>query len=304
MLKQAHFKNYRSLQDVTIELGPLTVLVGPNGSGKSSVLRGLQATNLQFPKHAWRHDETKGLSVSVVDDQGQRAVLLSHPSVPPPFWRLTAQLLHLDLAALRGRNQTSRATTLAENGHNLTNVFDSLSRKQQITLASLFSEHVKTFADVEVAPQDSGFQILRFQDRWNSEVWYTPDEVSDGTMLLLAYLVLQYQSPQVDLLLVEEPERGLHPYLLGSLVSFLRRMANGQLGPHAVQVVLATHSADLLDHLEPDEVRLLTRDTKTGSVRVDRVPADTEAWRETYRTYDESLGLVWKSGGLRGVPGG
>ena len=103
---------------------------------------------------------------------------------------------------------------------------------------------------------------------------------------------------------VEEPERGLHPYLLGSLVSFLRKLTRGEIGPRAVQIVLATHSADLLDHLEPDEVRLMTRDPASGSVRVDLVPTDTEAWQETYRTYDESLGLVWKSGSLRGVPGG
>jgi len=216
----------------------------------------------------------------------------------------SAQLLHLDLNALRQPNQTDKAPQLSSSGNNLTNAFDSLTRKQQGELAAQFAQLIPTFADVNAQPERAGQQHLLFQDRWAPEAWYTAGEVSDGTMLVLAYLVLQYQRPQVDLILVEEPERGLHPYLLGSMVSFLRKMSRGEVGPRAVQIVLATHSADLLDHLEPSEVRFLTRDAKEGSVRVDSVPTDTPAWQEAYRTYDESLGSLWKSGGLRGVPGG
>ena len=35
------FKNFRSLEDVTLEVAPLTVIYGPNGSGKSSLIYGL-----------------------------------------------------------------------------------------------------------------------------------------------------------------------------------------------------------------------------------------------------------------------
>lgn len=41
MIDRVHFENFKSLQDVTIDLGRLTALVGPNGCGKSSVLQGL-----------------------------------------------------------------------------------------------------------------------------------------------------------------------------------------------------------------------------------------------------------------------
>ena len=35
------YQNFRSLEDVTIEVAPLTVVYGPNGSGKSSLIYGL-----------------------------------------------------------------------------------------------------------------------------------------------------------------------------------------------------------------------------------------------------------------------
>ena len=44
-LEKIHIKNYRSLQNVTLPIKPLTVLVGPNASGKSNTLRSLGLLN-------------------------------------------------------------------------------------------------------------------------------------------------------------------------------------------------------------------------------------------------------------------
>jgi predicted ATPase len=41
MIKRVRFDSFKSLREVTLDLGPLTVLVGPNGCGKSSILRGM-----------------------------------------------------------------------------------------------------------------------------------------------------------------------------------------------------------------------------------------------------------------------
>ena len=129
-----------------------------------------------------------------------------------------------------------------------------------------------------------------------------PDEVSDGTILLTAFLTLQFQEPPLDLLCIEEPERGVHPYLLGQLVAVLRRMTTGEIGGHKTQIVLATHSPELLEFIEPEEVRLLSRDATDGALRVRVIDSGSDDWRRAYREYDESLGGLWLSGGLGGVP--
>jgi predicted ATPase len=46
MIDRVHFENFKSLQDVTLDLGRLTALVGPNGCGKSSVLQGMHLLSL------------------------------------------------------------------------------------------------------------------------------------------------------------------------------------------------------------------------------------------------------------------
>src|SRR5207237_1345108 len=160
---------------------------------------------------------------------------------------------HLDINRLRDSNLLQEERYLGSEGRNLSNVFGTLTRSVQETVATRLGELVPSFRDVVVRPVAQGHHQLRFQDRWNQSVWYLPSEVSDGTMLVTAYLLLQHQSPPLDLIAIEEPERGLHPYLLGELVSLWRKMTRGEIGPRQIQIVLATHSAELLDQLQPSE---------------------------------------------------
>jgi predicted ATPase len=192
---------------------------------------------------------------------------------------------------------------LDANGGNLANVFGSLTRSQQADLAKQLCSLVPLFQDVDVVPVVAGEHALRFQDRWNSDLWYAPAQVSDGTMLLTAFLTLQYQDPPVTLLAIEEPERGLHPYLLEQLVAFLRRLARGEIGKAPIQVVLATHSPELLEYLEPQEVRFVERDPDDGSTVVKAIPSADPDWARYFEEYRRSLREAWLSGGLGGVPG-
>jgi predicted ATPase len=289
---------------VKIDFEPLTVLVGGNATGKSSVLRGICAP-FADSRDRWMRQPVAVVIGHEFGD-GRRPCRFELP-LSGPFSQsarptCTSQLLQFDLAQLRSANQLARAGALDQVGGNLPNTFASLTRKHQLELVERFCRAVQMFRDVDVLPVGGGMLTLRFQDRWNENVWYTPDQVSDGTMLVLAYLLLMYQQPQVELVAIEEPERGLHPYLLGELIKFFRAMTRGEVGPRPVQVVLATHSAGILDHLEPREVRLLSRDRTSGEVRVETIDESTENWRRAYEEYEHSLGGIWLSGGIGGTP--
>ncbi len=306
MLEEAKFSNYRCLRDCSISFGPLTVLVGPNASGKSSVLAGIDPARVISQDDAWRAKETPPREVEVRLRFGDNRYITKTigGSSRQGKWLFDplSQGLHLDLNSLRSSNQVQEATRLAPNGGNLTNVFATLTRKQQIELIDTYTKLVPAFSDVNQRPLTTGNLHLTFQDRWKPDLWYAASAVSDGSMLILAFLVLQYQHPQVDLITIEEPERSLHPFLLGKLVELLRMLSCGELGPSAVQVVMATHSAELLDHLEPDEVRFLFRDRDDGATRVTVPQTDTPEWQNAFRVYEGSLGDIWLSGGMGGVP--
>jgi predicted ATPase len=298
VIRSVHFQNFRCLRDVKLKLAPLTVLVGPNASGKTTVLDGLAFPQIST-ENKWRRD--RSLNLVIAFEYTNRPYFEFASNHSPQTHSI--QSLALDLAALRQENVLAAAQQLSRTGDNLTNVFATLSRQQQTALAKEFCRLVPMFSDVDLEPTANGRHRLRFQDRWNPDLWFAPSRVSDGTMLVLAFLVLQYQNPPVDIITIEEPERALHPYLLDELIQFLRKMTTGEIGKKPIQVVLATHSAELLEYVRPEEVRFLTRSPEDGSVQVNEAPTDTTNWQQVYKEYRESLGGLWLSGNLGGVPG-
>jgi hypothetical protein len=298
MIRSVSIANFRCIRQLRMTLEPLTVLVGPNGSGKSTFLTALVPFGGDVLADHWRHDQHAPIAVELEFDDGSSLR-------PRPFRGGRAPgyaIFRLDPLRLREQNMLSQEHALSPTGHNLTNVFATLTRKTQDVVAKQLAELVPMFDDVDAQPTGSGRHTLRFHDRW-ADVWYAPDEVSDGTMLVLALLMLQHQRDAVELVAIEEPERGLHPWLLGEIVKILRGMSRGEIGPRRMQILLATHSAELLEFIEPEEVRFFDRKTDDGSVRVTEAPTKTPEWRSAFDEYRKSLGEAWLSGGLGGVPG-
>ena len=84
----------------------------------------------------------------------------------------------------------------------------------------------------------------------------------------------------------------------------LRDLAEGKLGGKPIQVVCTTHSKAFLDYLQPEEVRFITRRRDTGETEVHKAPSDNPNWRQVYDKFQNSLGNMWMTGALGGVPGG
>jgi len=103
--------------------------------------------------------------------------------------------------------------------------------------------------------------VLRFLTRHGEEL--AADAVSDGAILCLGFLALYYQPSRTDVLLIEEPENGVHHSRLKDIVGILRSLQDHK----NLQVVLTTHSPYLLDLVEPEHVRVFAK-AKEGAVRV------------------------------------
>lgn len=85
--------------------------------------------------------------------------------------------------------------------------------------------------------------------------------VSDGVMLSLAFIALNYTSDPPKILLIEEPENGVHHASLKDIISTLRELSEKK----DVQIILTTHSPYLLDLVEPEEVHVFAKN-KDGAV--------------------------------------
>ena len=87
-------------------------------------------------------------------------------------------------------------------------------------------------------------------------------DVSDGVLFYLAFLAITHQPNSPQILLIEEPENGVHHARLEQIVRALKDVAKRK----GVQVCLTTHSPYLVDLVEPEDVRVFQKDPKDGSV--------------------------------------
>ena len=128
----------------------------------------------------------------------------------------------------------------------------------------------------------------------NSESYFDASSLSDGTLrfIALATLFLQPEQYRPSVILVDEPELGLHPYAITLLASLVKQAST------QTQIILSTQSPLLLDHFQPEDVLVADR-VGTGT-QFSRLDSDKLAtWLEDY-----SLGQLWEKNELGGRPGG
>ena len=109
--------------------------------------------------------------------------------------------------------------------------------------------------------------------------------MSEGLLYYLAFAALRFLEP-TSLLLVEEPENGLHPARIAEVVKVLRAVAAA-----GTQVLIATHSPLVINELQPEEVSIVTRTLEQGT-RVTPI-ADTPSFDLRSKAY--ALGELWLS---------
>ena len=97
----------------------------------------------------------------------------------------------------------------------------------------------------------------------DEDVWLAAAQESDGTLRMLALLTAIYQRRRPPVLGIEEPESAVHPGVLAALAEILDEASLRQ------QVVITTHSPDLIDHLPIKSIRaveFVDGETKVGEV--------------------------------------
>ncbi len=316
VLERVRIQNFRCLRDVTLELGPFTVFVGPNASGKSAIADALTVSPTDLVKdHKSLHrldapmyhtEEYIQLFERSYFWQGKEHPCWTQENLSSydPSKVLMGQRSKYSflLSALCRSYQANEVWKLDSQGSNLANLFNTLSRTAQSRYVDTFTGLVQMYSDVKVRAMQ-GEVRLQFLDRWHEDFWYEPEQVSDGTMLIAALVALCFQRDAPTLAVIEDPDRALHPYLQRHVVQMLRKLSRGELGSEPIQIVCTTHSQSFLNCLEPEEVRFIRRSRETGETEIQKAPTDNPNWQTVYDQFQNSLGSMWLTGALGGVPG-
>lgn len=198
-----------------------------------------------------------------------------------------------ETARIRQKWQVDESRWLKEDAGNLAPFLLRLRRDQP----PYYKRIVETirmvlpfFADFVLEPEYDRV-LLRWTER-GSDYEFFAGQAADGMLRLMALIAL-LQQPENDLprvLLLDEPELGLHPYGIEVLASLLQAASKN------VQVIVATQSVSLIDRFSPNQLVVVER--SDGESVFQRLSNDAlRSWLEEY-----TLSELWEKNVIGGRP--
>ena len=194
----------------------------------------------------------------------------------------------------RPEQEAGYAEHLSKEGENLLLVIEYLQKQHPNVFAEVLkrlAERVPGVSNVESKVTEEGRVLLRFRDGAFEDP-FLARYVSDGTIKMLAYLVLLLDPKPHPLLCVEEPENQLYPTLLSELAEDFRGYAE-----RGGQVFVSTHSPDFLNAIEIDEAYWLVK--RNGYTEVLRAKDNVQV--AAYMAEGDKLGYLWKQSLFEGA---
>lgn len=234
------------------------------------------------------HERLDSPDLLAVNTFGQ---LSSHPRVAALRRFISGWYLsYISADGTRGTPESGPQERLSSTGDNLPNVIQYLDEQHPDRLAEILgvlAERVPRLERVDAETLADGRLLLRIKDA-PFEQPVLSRFASDGTLKLLAYLTLLYDPAPAPFLGIEEPENQLHPLLLPGLAEECRSASDRS------QVMVTTHSPELLNGMRPKEVRVLHR-ADDGYTRAERV-SDLPGVMAHVETGGAMLGDLWSEG--------
>ena len=224
-----------------------------------SALANIPADRTSFPVSLWFRDMLEnGVQNFVLDSQTIR-----QPS-PPGLGR---------------RFQTD--------GSNLPWVVHDLSKDRE--RFTMWLDHVRTaledIKDIRTIEREEDrhrYLVVDYANGASVPSWL----VSDGTLRLLALTIPAYLRDMQGIFLIEEPENGIHPKALETVIQSLTSIYHSQ-------VLIATHSPVVINQLEPAQILCFAKD---GEGATDIVSGDNHPRLKEWKKGEPDLGILFASG--------
>ena len=304
-IEQLRVRNFRCIRDVTIPLTPLHAFIGPNDSGKSTLLDAISTfaggagepgaeitasykrqalTQFWLPNvsgaiaHDLDIDLNSALAGANLTDEAILAVLRT---IVSPI-----RVLRLDPDAMREPTNLIPQGAIIQydsRGRGLAGVYDALLSRRLDAFISISQEFVTLFPTARAIQLTNATHLTKALGvELVNAASVDARRLSEGMLYWMAFAALPYLDTAA-LVLIEEPENGLHPSRIAEVMRILRDVSNRG------QIIVATHSPLVINELQADEVTLITRTPERGTIATPL--SKTKNFEQRSRIY--ALGELW-----------
>jgi predicted ATPase len=258
MLDRLVIHGFGCVKHTELRLTPLHALVGPNDSGKSTILRAVQALLAPvdpLPEGSEIRAElgsTRVYRTGAPPVDGFALDAVGDDAPPVLFLRLDPDRMRQPSPLLPG------LAAIGSRGDRLAGVYDAILNQHREAYDEIERRTRELFPMVRrlgLAVVGSAKELfVELHDRTR----VTAGQFSEGLLYWLAFATLEH-TLRGAVVLLEEPENGLHPARIAEVVRVLRKVSD-----HS-QILLSTHSPLVLNELHPDEVSVVTRTAGEGT---------------------------------------
>jgi predicted ATPase len=268
-------------------------------AGEADVLIPLSETAYYWDKNRYQKPYETSLHGSVQEagiSRPQTAPIAKYVQGHLDRWRVYHFHDTSSSAALKKTANINDNRYLRADGSNLPAFLYMLKESypgDYLLIRSVIQRVAPFFEDFSLSPSNLNKDTIRLEWKHKgTDAFFDVSSLSDGTIrfMALATLFLQPAEFRPSVILVDEPELGLHPYAITMLAAMVKQASV------KTQVIISTQSSFLLDNFEPNDV--LVADRVAGGTVMSRLKnEDLRTWLEKY-----SLGQLWEAGEFNGRP--
>ncbi len=199
-------------------------------------------------------------------------------------------------APLRGYANINDNRLLRTDGSNLPSFLYMLQQKYPKTLKRIeliIRSVMPYFGNFTLAPSvlDKSQINLQWNDMESNGKYFDANDLSDGSIRFIALATLLLQPVLPKVIIVDEPELGLHPAAIVKLAGMIKSVA-----ARGCQVIISTQSVNLINNFEADNI--ITVDRKDKQSSFNRLDSEKlKSWLNDY-----SLGDLWAKSVINGQP--
>ena len=208
--------------------------------------------------------DTSAKVFTLLADEDKKELMLNCVSILLPRIFSESSFIRIfdfDPRELKKSSSMASVRRLNEDGSNLASVLQTILRTQENRkrLTTLLNEFLPFVESITVENNlDKSFSY-KVQEKYTNKAFHA-NFLSDGTVSILAIIVALYFESESNIIILEEPERNIHPKLLANLLSAANDVSSEK------QIIITTHNAEILKHTSIDSLRLINRDRNGYSI--------------------------------------
>lgn len=158
---------------------------------------------------------------------------------------------------------------LEEDGSNLAivlkNIFENEDKKRK--LSNLVRDVLPFVEDMDVEKLTDRSLLFKLREIYSKNQYLPASFLSDGTIYITALIIALYFDRK-PIIIIEEPERNIHPYLISRLVNMMKEVSEEK------QIIITTHNPEVIKHAGLENIYLVSRN-KEGFSTISK-PSDKE----------------------------